>query len=85
MPSRLIELARSPEGTIAIYAALAIAATVAAYFYLFPCALRDESAADGWLGNKTRPETPLVRYIFNDFDVVDTAGSFEFMLPKGGL
>lgn len=50
-----------------------------------PCALRDEPAADGWLGNKTRPETPLVRYIFNDFDVVDTAGSFEFMLPKGGF
>jgi hypothetical protein len=48
-----------------------------------PCAFRDEPAADGWLGNKTRPETPLVRYIFNDFDVVDTAGSFEFMLPKG--
>jgi hypothetical protein len=50
-----------------------------------PCAIRDEPAADGWLGNKTRPETPLVRYIFNDFDVVDTAGSFEFMLPKGGF
>jgi hypothetical protein len=33
--SRLLALARSPEGTIAIYAIVAIAATVAAYFYLF--------------------------------------------------
>jgi len=50
-----------------------------------PCAVRNEPAADGWLGGRTRPETPLVRYVFNDFDVVDTAGSFEFMLPKGGF
>jgi hypothetical protein len=33
--SRLVALARSPEGAIAIYAIVAIAATVAAYFYLF--------------------------------------------------
>jgi hypothetical protein len=33
--SRLLALARSPEGTVAIYAIVAIAATVAAYFYLF--------------------------------------------------
>jgi hypothetical protein len=33
--SRFIALARAPEGTIAIYAIVAIAATVAAYFYLF--------------------------------------------------
>ncbi len=48
-----------------------------------PCAFRNEPIAEGWLGNKSRPETPLVRYIFNDFDVVETAGSFLFMLPKG--
>ena len=33
--SRLLELARSPEGAIVIYAIVAIAASVAAYFYLF--------------------------------------------------
>ncbi len=33
--SRLLALARSPEGTVAIYAIAAIAATIAAYFYLF--------------------------------------------------
>ena len=33
--SCLLALARSPEGAIAIYAIVAIAATVAAYFYLF--------------------------------------------------
>lgn len=33
--ARLLALARSPEGTIAIYALVAIAASVAAYFYLF--------------------------------------------------
>jgi hypothetical protein len=49
-----------------------------------PCAFRNEPVAEGWLGNRPRPETPLVRYIFNNFDVVEVAGSFEFMLPKGG-
>lgn len=33
--SRLLALARSPEGAVAIYAIVAIGATVAAYFYLF--------------------------------------------------
>lgn len=49
-----------------------------------PCAFRSEPIAETWLGNKPRPETPLVRYIFNDFDVVEVAGSFEFLLPKEG-
>lgn len=35
MPSRLLAFVRSPEGTVVSYALVAIAATVAAYFYLF--------------------------------------------------
>jgi hypothetical protein len=50
-----------------------------------PCAVRNEGVAGGWLAGRPRPETPLVRYIFNDFKVVETTGPFEFMLPKGGF
>jgi hypothetical protein len=47
-----------------------------------PCAVRNESVAGAWLAGRPRPDTPLVNYIFNDFEVVETAGAFEFMLPK---
>jgi len=50
-----------------------------------PCVVRNEGVAGGWLAGRPRPETPLVRYIFNDFRVVETTGPFEFMLPKGGF
>ena len=50
-----------------------------------PCAVRNEGVAGGWLANRPRPETPLVRYIFDDFEVIETTGPFEFMLPKGGF
>jgi hypothetical protein len=50
-----------------------------------PCAVRNEGVAGGWLAGRPRPETPLVNYIFNDFEVVETTGPFEFMLPKGGI
>lgn len=50
-----------------------------------PCVVRNEGVAGGWLAGRPRPETPLVRYIFNDFEVVETTGPFEFMLPKEGL
>jgi hypothetical protein len=50
-----------------------------------PCAVRNEGVAGGWLAGRPRPETPLVRYIFNDFRVVEATGPFEFMLPKGGF
>jgi len=49
-----------------------------------PCAVRNEAVAAGWLANRSRPETRLVRYIFDDFEVVETTGPFEFMLPKRG-
>ncbi|HEY8810467.1 MAG TPA: hypothetical protein VIM28_10640 [Solirubrobacterales bacterium] len=50
-----------------------------------PCAVRNEGVAGGWLAGRPRPETPLMRYVFNDFKVVETTGPFEFMLPKGGF
>jgi hypothetical protein len=50
-----------------------------------PCVVRNEGVAGGWLAGRPRPETPLVDYVFNDFDVVETTGPFEFMLPKGGF
>jgi hypothetical protein len=50
-----------------------------------PCVVRNEGVAGGWLAGRPRPETPLVRYIFNDFKVIETTGPFEFMLPKGGF
>jgi hypothetical protein len=49
-----------------------------------PCAVRNESVAGAWLGGRPRPDTPLVRYIFDDFEVVETTGAFEFLLPKRG-
>jgi hypothetical protein len=49
-----------------------------------PCVVRNPPVAENWLANRGRPETPLVRYIFDDFEVVDTNGPFEFMLPKRG-
>jgi hypothetical protein len=48
-----------------------------------PCAVRNEAVAGGWLAGRPHPDTPLVRYIFDEFTVVETAGEFEFMLPKG--
>ena len=48
-----------------------------------PCAIRSEGLAALWLDGRPRPETPLVRYIFNRFAPVETAGGSEFMLPKG--
>lgn len=49
-----------------------------------PCVVRNPPVAENWLAGRPRPETPLVRYIFDDFEVVETTGPFEFMLPKGG-
>ncbi len=47
-----------------------------------PCAIRSESRAGIWLGGRTVPNRPLVRYVFDDFRPVLTAGEFEFMIPK---
>ncbi len=47
-----------------------------------PCAIRSEGLAALWLNGRPRPETPLVRYIFNQLTPVEQAGGSEFLLPK---
>ncbi len=47
-----------------------------------PCALRNETQAGMWLGGRERPDTPLNNYIFDEFEPVETAGQFEFLLPR---
>jgi hypothetical protein len=49
-----------------------------------PCAFRNEEVAAGWLRGAPAPDTPLVRYIFDDFEEVGGAGKFSLLLPKGG-
>jgi hypothetical protein len=36
-----------------------------------------------WLAGRPRPELPLDDYIFSEFEPVQTAGQFEFLLLKG--
>jgi len=49
-----------------------------------PCAIRDDNLADAaWLhGTPPDESDPLVGYIFNEFETVETVGGFEFQLPK---
>jgi len=47
-----------------------------------PCAIRNETQAGMWLAGRPRPELPLDDYVFDQFEPVETAGQFEFMLPK---
>jgi hypothetical protein len=49
-----------------------------------PCAFRNESVAGGWLGARPAPDTPLVHYIFEDFEEVGGSGNFSLLLPKKG-
>ena len=49
-----------------------------------PCAFRNESVAGGWLGSRPAPDTPLVHYIFEDFEEVGGSGNFSLLLPKKG-
>jgi hypothetical protein len=46
------------------------------------CVFHDEAQAADWLGDRPRPETALVRYLFDDFEKVGEAGRFELFLPK---
>ncbi len=48
-----------------------------------PCALRKDPLADAWLQGRPPPETPLVRYIFDDFKQVASVDEWQFLLPKG--
>ncbi len=49
-----------------------------------PCAIRNDGLADtSWLhGTPPGESDPLVDYIFNDFETLETVGEFEFQLPK---
>jgi hypothetical protein len=47
-----------------------------------PCAVRSEALAELWLEGRPVPQRPLVRYIFANFRPVESAGEWEFMLPK---
>jgi hypothetical protein len=47
-----------------------------------PCVVLNESVAGAWLGGRPRPETPLVRYIFGEYEPVAETGPFELLLPK---
>jgi hypothetical protein len=47
-----------------------------------PCAIRDEELAASYLKGLPPPDAPLVNYVFDDFKLAETVGSFEFLLPK---
>ncbi len=47
-----------------------------------PCVVRNEYVAGAWLAGRPHPDTPLVRYVFDDFAVAARFGDFEFMLPR---
>ena len=49
-----------------------------------PCAFRNETVAGAWLGARPSPDTPLVHYIFDDFEEVGGSGNFSLLLPKKG-
>ncbi len=49
-----------------------------------PCAFRNETVAGAWLGGRPAPDTPLVHYIFEDFEEVGGSGNFILLLPKKG-
>jgi hypothetical protein len=47
-----------------------------------PCAIRNDELAGPYLKGLPPPQTPLVKYVLNQFRPVATVGPFEFMLPK---
>lgn len=47
-----------------------------------PCVLRNEKVASMWLASTEPPDTPLARYIAEDFETVEQVGQFELELPK---
>lgn len=46
-----------------------------------PCAIRNATAAEAWLHGAPPPDTPLVRYIEEDFTPVGQAGGWEVRAP----
>jgi hypothetical protein len=49
-----------------------------------PCVIRNETVAGAWLKARPPPDTPLVHYIFEDFETVAESGDFQLQLPKRG-
>ena len=49
-----------------------------------PCVIRNETVAGAWLKDRPPPDTPLVHYIFEDFETVAESGAFQLQLPKRG-
>lgn len=49
-----------------------------------PCVLHNDGIASIWLYGKAPPDTPLTRYMSNDFETVAQVGEFELQLPKRG-
>jgi hypothetical protein len=47
-----------------------------------PCVIRNEEQAGSYLRGEPAPNSPLVRYVLDDFKPVTDVGSYEFMLPK---
>ena len=47
-----------------------------------PCVIRNETVAQAWLNGRPHPDTPLVHYIFEEFETVGQVGQFELRLPK---
>ena len=47
-----------------------------------PCAIRKDPLADAWLQGRPPPDTPLVHYIFDDFEQVASVNEWQFLLPK---
>jgi hypothetical protein len=47
-----------------------------------PCAIRSDERAEFWLHGEPPPDTPLVRYIFDDFVSVHQVDNFDFLLPR---
>jgi len=46
------------------------------------CAIRKDPLADAWLQGRPPPDTPLVHYIFDDFEQVGTVNEWQFLVPR---
>jgi hypothetical protein len=47
-----------------------------------PCAVRNDTRASGWMNGRPLPDSPLVRYITDEFRSVETVGEYQFLLPR---
>ena len=47
-----------------------------------PCVIRNEEQAGSYLRGEPAPDSPLVRYVSDNFKLKFDVGAYEFMLPK---